>query len=78
MTTKKAKLPAALTIAEAADLTARAARAGASVPEFVGYHVRRSAYGALHPAVLAFEGRDDASQSGPKKCADDATDGEGE
>ncbi|WP_333992683.1 hypothetical protein [Burkholderia orbicola] len=66
-----------LTIAEATDLTARAASVGASVPEFVGYHVRRSAYGALHPAVLAFEGRDDASHSGPEKCAGAATDGEG-
>jgi hypothetical protein len=78
MTAAKTELPAALTVVEAADLTAQAARAGASLPEFVGYHVRRSAYGVLHPAVLTFEGRDEASHSGPGDCAGDATYGEGE
>ena len=40
---------------EAADLAVMAARSGISTPDFLGYHVLRSAYGAMHPQVQAFE-----------------------
>jgi hypothetical protein len=40
---------------EAADLTIKAAQAGMDVAEYIGLHALRSAYGALHPRVVAFE-----------------------
>lgn len=42
---------------EAADLTTKAAATGLTTPEFLGYHVLRSAYGALHPRVVEIETR---------------------
>jgi hypothetical protein len=56
--------PVVLTVAEAADLATRAARQGVSTPDFLGYHVRRSAYGALHPRVVEFEQRPDLGREG--------------
>ncbi|MCM2483384.1 hypothetical protein ACVCIC_04780 [Burkholderia glumae] len=47
-----------LPLAEAADLATRAAANGVSTPEYLGIHVLRSAYGALHPIVARFEARD--------------------
>jgi hypothetical protein len=49
---------------EAADLAVMAAREGISTPELLGYHVLRSAYGALHPLVRAFEARPKVGQPG--------------
>ena len=49
---------------EAADLAVRAAREGISTPELLGYHVLRSAYGAMHPLVKAFEARPKVGQRG--------------
>lgn len=42
---------------EAADLAVRAAKEGVSMPELLTYHVLKSAYGVLHPMVIAFESR---------------------
>lgn len=52
---------------EAADLAVRAAREGISTPDLLGYHVLRSAYGALHPVVQAFEQRPKSGQQGNVK-----------
>lgn len=40
---------------EAADLTSKAAAKGVPTPEYLGYHALRSAYGFMHPRVVAFE-----------------------
>lgn len=61
--------PVLLPLAEAADLATRAAAQGVSTPEYLGIHVLRSAYGALHPDVIAFEARPKTGHAG--------TDGEG-
>jgi hypothetical protein len=42
---------------EATDLTLKAAVEGVSTHEFLGYHALRSAYGVLHPRVVAFDQR---------------------
>jgi hypothetical protein len=57
MTQSKTSLVVELPAPEAADLAVRAASEGVSTPEYLGYHVLRSAYGALHPLVAAFESR---------------------
>lgn len=61
---EKVEQPVLLPIAEAADLATRAAKEGVSGADFLGYHVLRSAYGALHPAVIEFEKRPVAGQTG--------------
>lgn len=61
---EKVEQPVLLPIAEAADLATRAAAQGVSGADFLGYHVLRSAYGALHPAVIEFEQRPIAGQTG--------------
>jgi len=43
---------------EAADLAGRAAAEGISTPEYIGYHALRSAYGVLHPRVVAIDRRE--------------------
>ncbi|CAN0620458.1 conserved protein of unknown function [Burkholderia multivorans] len=58
------KQPVLLPVAEAADLATRAAAEGVSTPDFLGYHVLRSAYGALHPLVAEFERRPKLGQTG--------------
>lgn len=40
---------------ELADLTVQAAKCGVTTPKYLGYHVLRSAYGALSPRVVEFE-----------------------
>ena len=49
---------------EAADLAVKAAREGVSTPDLLGYHVLRSAYGALHPLVREFETRPKLGRNG--------------
>ncbi|AYY96929.1 hypothetical protein EGY19_05330 [Burkholderia multivorans] len=57
----------ALPVIEAADLAMRAAAQGVSTPDYLGYHVLRSAYGVLHPAVIEFEKRPKLGQSGTEQ-----------
>lgn len=57
----------ALPVIEAADLAMRAAAQHISIPDYLGYHVLRSAYGALHPAVIEFEKRPKLGQSGTEQ-----------
>lgn len=54
---------------EAADLAVRAAQEGVSTPDLLGYHVLRSAYGAMHPLVVAFETRPKTGQAGKSQAA---------
>ncbi|MBJ9694126.1 MULTISPECIES: hypothetical protein [Burkholderia cepacia complex] len=58
--------PVLLPLAEAADLATRAAAQGVSTPDYLGYHVLKSAYGVMHPAVIAFEQRPKVGQTGPE------------
>jgi hypothetical protein len=44
-----------LPVPEAAELASIAAKLGVSTMMYLGYHILRSAYGPLHPAVTAFE-----------------------
>lgn len=46
---------------EAADLASRAAARGISTPEYIGYHALRSAYGVMHPRVLALARQEDGA-----------------
>ncbi|MBR8435233.1 hypothetical protein KDW37_31230 [Burkholderia cenocepacia] len=64
MTDDSVEQPILLPLAEAADLATKAAEQGVSTPEFLGIHVLRSAYGALHPVVLEFERRPKQGQIG--------------
>ncbi|SAJ96611.1 hypothetical protein UA18_03460 [Burkholderia multivorans] len=59
--------PVLLPLAEAADLATQAAKQGVSTPDYLGYHVLKSAYGALHPAVVAFERRPKLGQAGTEQ-----------
>lgn len=60
-----------LPVPEASDLTTRAASAGLSTPEFLGYHVLRSAYGILHPQVVAIDTRTCQGNSGTKRPSEE-------
>lgn len=60
-----------LPVPEASDLTTRAASAGLSTPEFLGYHVLRSAYGALHPHVVAIDTRACQGNSGTDRPSEE-------
>lgn len=64
MTSDAVEQPVLLPLAEAADLATKAAEQGVSTPEFLGIHVLRSAYGALHPVVIEFERRPKQGQIG--------------
>ena len=64
MSAETTNLSVSLPAPEAADLAVRAAREGVSTPDLLGYHVLRSAYGALHPLVRAFESRPSSGQQG--------------
>ncbi len=55
---------ALLPVDEARALAARAAELGVTTPEWLGYLVLLSAYGALHPEVLAFQARADLGHGG--------------
>ncbi|MEX3555807.1 MAG: hypothetical protein VB131_04135 [Burkholderia gladioli] len=59
--------PVRLPVAEAADLAVRAAEQGVSTPDYLGYHVLKSAYGAMHPLVIEFETRPKLGQAGPEQ-----------
>lgn len=67
MDTDKVETAVELPVAEAADLATRAAAQGVSTPEYLGIHVLRSAYGALHPIVARFEARDVLGQNGTEE-----------
>ncbi|WP_242610564.1 hypothetical protein [Burkholderia vietnamiensis] len=62
--------PILLPLAEAADLATKAAEQGVSTPEYLGIHVLRSAYGALHPIVIEFERRPKQGQNGTRSAED--------
>lgn len=47
--------PVALPLAAAADLATRAAKHGVAIPDYLGMHVMRSAYGPFHPAAIQLE-----------------------
>jgi hypothetical protein len=64
MSEDKASVLVTLPAPEAADLAVRAAREGVSTPVLLGYHVLRSAYGALHPLVQSFESRPKPGRGG--------------
>jgi hypothetical protein len=66
MTERNTSLSVDLPPPEAADLAVRAASEGVSTPEFLGYHVLKSAYGYSHPLVVAFEMRPKKGQDGTK------------
>lgn len=55
MTIGNTHLAAELPIPEAEKLVLDAVRMGVSMQQFIGYHVLRSAFGANHPVVVAFE-----------------------
>ncbi|KKJ05647.1 hypothetical protein [Burkholderia gladioli] len=70
MATDKVEQAVMLPLAEAAELATRAAANGVPTTEFLGMHVLRSAYGALHPgaAPLArIEARDISGQDGAEE-----------
>jgi hypothetical protein len=48
-------LAAEIPVPEAEKLLMDAIRMGMNIQEFVGYHVLRSAFGSMHPVVVAFE-----------------------
>ncbi|SDV49225.1 hypothetical protein [Chitinasiproducens palmae] len=49
---------------EADQLNARAQMESLAPARYLGVHVLRSAYGPLHPEVIAYERRDDLGQVG--------------
>lgn len=65
MSNDKVEQPVRLPLAEAADLATRAAAQGVPIPDFLGMHVLRSAYGATHPAAVQLEKRSNVGQVGP-------------
>lgn len=70
MTGAPVEQPVLLPLAAAADLATKAAAEGVSTPEYLGIHVLRSAYGALHPDVVAFEQRPKQGQIGTTGAED--------
>lgn len=52
---------------DAAELTARAAMQGVETKRYLGYHVAKSAFGAMHKDVIAFETGADQGQVGTDK-----------
>ncbi|MBN3832932.1 hypothetical protein [Burkholderia sp. Ac-20344] len=65
MSNDKIEQPVRLPVAEAADLATRAAAQGLPIPDYLGMHVLRSAYGAMHPAALQLEKWAKLGQVGP-------------
>jgi hypothetical protein len=55
MTIGNSHLPAELPFPEMEKLVLDAVQMGVSIQQYVGYHVLRSAFGASHPVVAAFE-----------------------
>ncbi|MCA8326105.1 hypothetical protein [Burkholderia cepacia] len=72
MSGARVEQPVALPVIEAADLAMRAAAQQISIPDYLGYHVLRSAYGAMHPVVIAFEQRPKVGQAGTEEGEADA------
>jgi hypothetical protein len=66
MTQCKTSLIVELPAPEATDLAVRAAMAGVSTSEFLGYHVLKSAYGYQSAIVVAFEARPKKGHEGTK------------
>lgn len=62
-----------LPIAETADLMVKAAQDGIEFAEYLGIHVLRSAYGVLHPRVVADANRSKAGIPGTEtpNCPED-------
>lgn len=73
MKNNKKIMEVALSHPEAADLATKAAQAGIPTSEFLGIHVLASAYGILHPEVLAFRNRANQGINGPetRECPED-------
>lgn len=65
--------PVSLPVAETADLMTKAAQQGVEFAHFLGIHVLRSAYGVLHPDVVAHSKRDKAGVFGTETtgCPED-------
>lgn len=55
-----------LPIAEAADMTTKAAAAGVPTDEYLGIQAMAGAYGHSHPEVVAFRNRAKAGINWPK------------
>lgn len=55
-----------LPVAEAADLTTKAAKAGVPTSEFLGIQALAGAYGHFHPVVAAFRKRANSGINGPE------------
>lgn len=55
-----------LPVPETADLMTKAAQHGIDFAEYLGIHVLRSAYGLLHPLVVADSNRDKSGINGPE------------
>lgn len=55
---------------DAAELSARAAMQGVETKKFLGYHVCKSAFGALHPEVIEFETGADQGRPGTNPDSD--------
>lgn len=64
MSGDRVEQPVLLPLAAAADLATQAAKQGVSTPDYLGYHVLRSAYGLMHPLVIEFEQRPKVGQAG--------------
>ncbi|TSP11456.1 hypothetical protein FGG12_17625 [Cupriavidus campinensis] len=67
MSEQKTAVTALLPTDEARDLVLRAAAQGVATPEWLGYLILLSAYGPLHPEVLAFERRAKLGQDGTQQ-----------
>lgn len=64
MSAGKTRVEVAIPTPDAADLALRAADEGVRTADFLGYHVLRSAYGAAHPVVVAFDKRPKPGRTG--------------
>ncbi|ABN85335.1 hypothetical protein BH02_3772 [Burkholderia pseudomallei] len=67
MSGDRVEQPVLLPLAAAADLATQAAKQGVSTPDYLGYHVLKSAYGVMHPDVIAFEQRPKLGQTGTEQ-----------
>lgn len=65
--TEYVKALALLPADEARDLAIRAAEQGVTTPEWIGFLVLLSAYGPMHPEVVAFMERSNVGQLGPRE-----------
>lgn len=66
-------LTVALSTAEAADMIVRAWQAGTPIEDYLGYHVRHSAYGFLYAEKVAKESRDKLGQVGTSRDESEST-----